>query len=284
MLTSQSLFSSGLLQAAPGEPKPPLSAYNLYFQLERKRILDGTDQANLPVTVEELRVVSLAHKNAPKRIHRKTHGKIGFRDLARTIANRWKKLDKSTRQLLEEQAVEEKKEYAIRHKAWKSATEAQAAAEHRKHASLAVNQCEAPSFKPGVAEGLEACIRDGASRMQVLHELRMQIEDEMRRLSNMQKTRVVSPATTPEFGPVSSASCMHQIPSQPMVSFQQTSQSYSYAPPVQEVQSYANFKNRRSSLMPLDWSTDGPANEDPFSGLELYTAPSPQEFSHFFEV
>ncbi|KAL7573332.1 hypothetical protein ACA910_011695 [Epithemia clementina (nom. ined.)] len=100
------------------KPKHALSAYNLYFQLERKRILDGTDSLGLPITIEDLKQVSDEHKKKGKRVHRKTHGKIGFRELARTVANRWKKLDEDTRRVLDQQALEERNEHVKLSKEW----------------------------------------------------------------------------------------------------------------------------------------------------------------------
>lgn len=102
------------------KPKPSLSSYNLFFKVERKRILEGTDQAGLPMTIEELRQTIQEHKKQGKRQHRKTHGKIGFRELARAIASRWKKLDAATKQLLEDQARVEKEAYLAELEAWKA--------------------------------------------------------------------------------------------------------------------------------------------------------------------
>ena len=55
------------------KPKRPLSSFNIFFQLERKRLLES-----LPVS-----------KSVKSR---KAHGKISFTDLARMISREWKKV------------------------------------------------------------------------------------------------------------------------------------------------------------------------------------------------
>jgi hypothetical protein len=94
------------------KPKRALTAYNLFFQLERKRIIEGTDRLNLPVGPEDVRAIIIESKKVkPKRIHRRTHGKVTFGDLARIAAKRWKKLGLSTRQVYQNQAKLEKNQY-----------------------------------------------------------------------------------------------------------------------------------------------------------------------------
>ena len=54
-----------------------------------------------------------------KRVHRKSHGKIGFVELARTIGKRWKLLDPESRRLLEDYHSAEKRKYLMSLNAWK---------------------------------------------------------------------------------------------------------------------------------------------------------------------
>lgn len=76
------------------KPKRPLSAYNLFFQDERIKLLESIPQPN-------------SNNN------KKSHGKIGFAGLARTLADKWKVTDQSTRLFYEELAAKEKRRYAL---------------------------------------------------------------------------------------------------------------------------------------------------------------------------
>lgn len=104
------------------KPTRPLTAYHIYFQLERELIIQTTkapDDDNIEIE-EDKRPVGLqldsdmppryhdvhlsedwfasGKKNGPtdqKRKHRKTHGKIAFLDLSKTIASRWATLEET---------------------------------------------------------------------------------------------------------------------------------------------------------------------------------------------
>jgi len=60
------------------KPKRPLTAYNLFFQLERERLIAGT--THVPFTAEDVKRVADARRiqmmndSQPKRKHRKSHG------------------------------------------------------------------------------------------------------------------------------------------------------------------------------------------------------------------
>ena len=65
-----------------------------------------------------------------------SHGKIGFADLARKIAAKWKALTKEEREPFDTQAAAEKKRYAKELKVWKKEQEAAKQAMRREHEML----------------------------------------------------------------------------------------------------------------------------------------------------
>ena len=83
------------------KPKRSLSAYNIFFQNERKRLL-----SSLPVRQDS---------NKPK----KSHGKIGFADMARTIAAKWKTLNENDKLEYEILAAQDTQRYEREMAVWK---------------------------------------------------------------------------------------------------------------------------------------------------------------------
>lgn len=97
---------------APTKPLRPLSAYHVFFQLEREYILQSMSGDAAETDLQEQKILLT---NAPKRYasikvfrdwharpgkrqrrkHRKSHGQIGFQELSRTISQRWAEIDKT---------------------------------------------------------------------------------------------------------------------------------------------------------------------------------------------
>jgi hypothetical protein len=86
------------------KPKRPLSSYNLFFQNERKEILRATpERAGVKP--------------------RRSHGKIGFADLARNIAANWKSIDPESRAHFDKLAAKDKERYKREMDEWKKKEE-----------------------------------------------------------------------------------------------------------------------------------------------------------------
>jgi len=88
------------------KPCRPLSAYNVYFRKERAVMLGDAADKN-------------EHVAGKKRVHRKTHGKIGFAEMARIIGGRWKALGEEEKEEFVEVAAVEKERYAKELAAWR---------------------------------------------------------------------------------------------------------------------------------------------------------------------
>lgn len=93
--------SSAVRRKDKNKPKRPLSAYNLFFKDMREELLKS-----LPGNGDE------PEPEKPQRgKRRKPHGKIGFADLAKTIAAKWKKVEPETLQVYRERADADMERY-----------------------------------------------------------------------------------------------------------------------------------------------------------------------------
>ena len=101
----------------PQRAQRPLSAYNLFFKVQRYLLINDKPDVE---TIEEVHLIcneihQLASKKSDKkkrkRLHRKTHGKIGFSDLGKIIGRRWRNCNSDVKACFEKFAHEEKNRY-----------------------------------------------------------------------------------------------------------------------------------------------------------------------------
>ena len=102
-------------------PKRCRTAYNIFYQIERVRILASLPESKQPV----------APGRRYRRDRRPPHGKIAFQDLSKRISLLWKALSKADRAHYTELAKRDKERYMREKAAWQESVEALA----RFHAS-----------------------------------------------------------------------------------------------------------------------------------------------------
>ncbi len=113
------------------KPKRPLTAYHIYFQIEREFIIQTMAGEDADKSIHEGKIFFhdvpkryiniklspdwyFAPGKREKRKHRKQHGKIGFLELSRVITSRWAKLeetDPDIKQFVLKLAKQEYEEY-----------------------------------------------------------------------------------------------------------------------------------------------------------------------------
>lgn len=101
--------SSHFPKSSPMKPMRPLTAYHIFFQIEREYIIQTTPGADADSSIHNhksyLQDVPRRYSNIKlstdwyagpgkraKRKHRKSHGKIGFLELSRVVSQRWANL------------------------------------------------------------------------------------------------------------------------------------------------------------------------------------------------
>jgi len=107
------------------KPMRPLSAYNMFFQNQRERIVAGKTDDPTPEEIQQSVVKMLTSKTrGPKRRQdRISHGQISFGDLARAIAAKWKAIDPKLKVVYNHYAAQEKVRYKKEVVIWKEKKE-----------------------------------------------------------------------------------------------------------------------------------------------------------------
>ena len=90
-------------------PKRPLSAYNLFFQWGRERLLAG--ESLIPLQQDDIDQIDVDTRRNSKRRHRREHGVIGFTELAKILGTSWKSLDPGSKEMFQKRADVEKVRY-----------------------------------------------------------------------------------------------------------------------------------------------------------------------------
>ena len=136
---SSTTTSSSMNNTDMKKPMRPLTAYHIFFQIEREYIIQTTPGSDADKSIHnnksyltdvprKYRKVKLLPDwyagpgKRQKRKHRKSHGKIGFLELSRVISKRWAILDTSdpeTKQYVHMIAARELDDYKVEMNEWK---------------------------------------------------------------------------------------------------------------------------------------------------------------------
>jgi hypothetical protein len=98
-------------EKVPGFPRRPLSAYNIFFKVQRYCIINGVKFIPDITAIQEIIEMEDFKSKNKRRVHRTSHGKIGFAELARQISQSWNICDASLKAHFQELSKRDKKRY-----------------------------------------------------------------------------------------------------------------------------------------------------------------------------
>mmetsp|Transcript_16761 Transcript_16761/g.23300 ORF Transcript_16761/g.23300 Transcript_16761/m.23300 type:complete len:293 (-) Transcript_16761:381-1259(-) len=133
---------------AKGAPKRPLSAYNVFFQKERRRlVLEAVEEESSKASPEQIAEWLKSGRDRP---HRKSHGKIGFQKLVKMVSTKWKNLPEEDKKGYKLIAQGEQIRYKEELQVWKNLEEQrinkEKRAEHEKKCAAALASKEEDSL------------------------------------------------------------------------------------------------------------------------------------------
>ena len=232
------------------KPMRPLTAYHIFFQLEREYLIQTTAGPDADKTIHDnksliagvprrYRSIKLLSDwyagpgKRQKRKHRKSHGKIGFLELSQIISKRWATLESSdpeTKTYVSQIAGKELEEYKIEMKEYKA----------QMAAVISTVQPETPVIKHDVQVAIEEANVDA-------------LELPVTNVSAM----LISPSSSP---------------SPPPFFEQQPASSYGY-----DTSTPSNYSNYSTMMMPPQQQPSMPMFCQPVSVQQEFTMPTVEQ-------
>jgi len=128
-------YNFNMMPAIIEKPKRSLSAYNLFFQSERKKLLKALPK----------------RESRGGKTPRNSHGKMGFAEMARIISSRWKKISEEEKAPFDAMAKQDRLRYQREMLCWKRQQEMRQQIAQRKDQQQQQQQQPNTAFAPSPA-------------------------------------------------------------------------------------------------------------------------------------